>query len=475
MGPSVTARQAECIVGLLYAVLSAGTIRLTGDGQGLAAVWPANAVLLAALLDRRPDGWRRLLAVGYLANVATGLAMRGVGPAPFLDGLCHVAEAWIAARLLRPVLNGEDVLVAPSVVGRFILVCGLVAPALSGLGGAAVASLVSGRDPRVAFGSWVTGNGLGLLVFTPFLFALLRGDYRRCLTGKDWSRRAEALGLQGLVAATACGVFCVAERSLLFVLFGPAMLATFRVGRLGTKAAVAVIAVIGTVATLRGQGPIAAVTPDPHEQATLLHAFLAVLLLTCLPVAAALTAQGRNLRSLSRSAEALRAQRAELARLAATDGLTGVLNRTAFRETALAAMRDPRAVPSLVAIDLDLFKQVNDRHGHLAGDRALVHLVSVLRAGLREADAIGRVGGDEFLVLLPGTDADQAQVVAARLREALRRAPLTLDDGTVLLLSMSCGVAPHRDGMGFEDLVHAADMALYGAKRAGRETWMLSA
>ncbi|BAQ46635.1 hypothetical protein Maq22A_c17620 [Methylobacterium aquaticum] len=475
MGPSVTARQAECIVGLLYAVLSAGTIRLTGDGQGLAAVWPANAVLLAALLDRRPEGWGRLLAVGYLANVATGLAMRGVGPAPFLDGLCHVAEAWIAARLLRPVLNGEDVLVAPSVVGRFILVCGLVAPALSGLGGAAVASLVSGRDPRVAFGSWVTGNGLGLLVFTPFLFALLRGDYRRCLTGKDWSRRAEALGLQGLVAATACGVFCVAERSLLFVLFGPAMLATFRVGRLGTKAAVAVIAVIGTVATLRGQGPIAAVTPDPHEQATLLHAFLAVLLLTCLPVAAALTAQGRNLRSLSRSAEALRAQRAELARLAATDGLTGVLNRTAFREAALAAMRNSRAVPSLVAIDLDLFKQVNDRHGHLAGDRALVHLVSVLRAGLREADTIGRVGGDEFLVLLPGTDADRAQVVAARLREALRRAPLTLDDGTVLLLSMSCGVAPHRDGMGFEDLVHAADMALYGAKRAGRETWMLSA
>ncbi len=146
-----------------------------------------------------------------------------------------------------------------------------------------------------------------------------------------------------------------------------------------------------------------------------------------------------------------------------------MLNRTAFRETALAAMRDPRAVPSLVAIDLDLFKQVNDRHGHLAGDRALVHLVSVLRAGLREADAIGRVGGDEFLVLLPGTDADQAQVAAARLREALRRAPLTLDDGTVLLLSMSCGVAPHRDGMGFEDLVHAADMALYGAKRAGRD------
>ncbi len=72
--------------------------------------------------------------------------------------------------------------------------------------------------------------------------------------------------------------------------------------------------------------------------------------------------------------------------------------------------------------------------------------MAVLRTVLRAPDAIGRVGGDEFLVLLPGTDPDRAEVVAARLREALRRAPLALDDGTPLLLSMSCGVAGHRPG-----------------------------
>ena len=480
----MTDRRTACLVGFLSFLLAAGTIHLTSDGRDIATVWPANAVVLAALLDRRPGAWTGLLGAGYLAGVAANAVTRGLGAGPLLFGACNLLELSVAASLLRPALEGEDpsgrgpstrgssggdLLVTPAIVGRFIVVCGLIAPVLSGLGGAATARLLFGQDLETAFLTWVLSDGLGLLIFTPFFFALLRGDYRRCFASKDWRQRAEAVGLQVLVAAATYGAFFVAVRPLLFGLFGPVMLVTFRVGRLGTKAAVMVIAVIGTLATLRGQGPIAAVTPDPHEQAALFQGFLAVLLLTCLPVAAALSARGARFASLSQSAEALRARGAELARIAATDGLTGVLNRAAFREAALAAMRDPRAVPSLVAIDLDLFKQVNDRHGHLAGDRALVHLVSVLRAGLREADTIGRVGGDEFLVLLPGTDADQAQVVAARLREALRRAPLTLDDGTALLLSMSCGVAPCRPAMTFEDLVHAADMALYGAKRAGRD------
>ncbi|BCM84186.1 GGDEF domain-containing protein [Methylobacterium indicum] len=480
----MTDGRTACIVGLLSFMLAAGTIHLTSDGRDIATVWPANAVVLAALLDRRAGAWTGLLGAGYFAGVAANAVTRGFGAGPLLYGACNLLEVSIAASLLRPALKGagsssqglsdqgpagDDLLVTPAVVGRFIVVCGLVAPVLSGLGGAATARLLFGQDLAAAFGTWVLSDGLGLLIFTPFFFALLRGDYGRCFARKDWRQRAEAVGLQVLVAAAAYGAFFVAVRPLLFALFGPVMLVTFRVGRLGTKAAVMVIAVIGTIATLRGHGPIVTITPDPHEQAALFQGFLAILLLTCLPVAAALAARGASFDSLSQSAEALRARGAELARIAATDGLTGVLNRAAFREAALATIQDPRAAVSLIAIDLDLFKQVNDRHGHRVGDRALVHLVAVLRTVLRAPDAIGRVGGDEFLVLLPGTDPDRAEVVAARLREALRRAPLALDDGTPLLLSMSCGVAGHRPGMAFEDLVHAADMALYGAKRAGRD------
>lgn len=450
--------------------MAAGTIHLTSDGRDIAAVWPANAVCLAALLDRRPGTQAGVFVAGFLANLAANAIMRGPNAGHLLYAICNLVEIGVAAGLLRPTLANGELLGAPSVVGRFIVVCGLGAPALSGIGGATTAWLIFGQTFRGSLASWLLSDGLGLLIFTPFFSSLLRGEYLRCFGDQDWRRCAEAAGLQVLTASIAYGVFFIAVRPLLFVLFGPVMLVTFRLGRLGTTLSVMVIAVLGTVATLQGRGPIAAIAPDPREQALLFQLFLAGLLLTCLPVAAALSARGARFISLSRSAEALRIQGAEFARLAATDSLTGVLNRAAFRDAALVAMQDPACRPlSLLALDLDLFKQVNDLHGHRAGDQALVHLVSILRAGLREHDAIGRVGGDEFLVLLQGSDLGRAALVATCLRAAVRRTPLALDDGTALPLSMSCGVALHRDEMDFEDFVHAADMALYKAKRAGRE------
>ncbi|MGX7706244.1 diguanylate cyclase [Methylobacterium sp. Gmos1] len=465
----MTARLEDCIVGLLSFVLAAGTIHLTSDGRDVAAVWPANAVLLAALLGRRQGSGTGVFVAGFLANVAANTAMRGPSLGHGLYALCNLVEIGVAARLLRPALAEDGLLGTPAVVGRFILVCGGVAPALSGVGGAVTTWLLFGQDVLDAFAAWLLADGLGLLILTPFFSAVLGGEYLRCFSGKDWRQRAEALGVQALTAAVAYGVFFVTVRPMLFVLFGPVMLATFRVGRLGTTLSVLIVAGIGAVATLDGRGPIAAIAPDPREQAVLFQVFLAILLLTGLPVAAALSARGARLASLSRSAEALREREAVLARLAATDPLTGALNRAAFRDAAVAAMQDPaRAPSSLIALDLDLFKQVNDRHGHAVGDRALVHLVAVLRAGLREHDAIGRVGGDEFLVLLPGLGLDRAGAIAARLQEALRREPLALDDGTVLPLAMSCGVALHRPRTSFEACAHEADMALYAAKRAGR-------
>ncbi|WP_461653736.1 MULTISPECIES: GGDEF domain-containing protein [Methylorubrum] len=466
----MTARLTDCIVGLLSFVLAASTIHLASNGRDIAAVWPANAVLLAALLKRRPGTEAGVFLAGFIANLAANMMMRGPHVGLLLYGLCNLIEIGIAARLLRPVLSDDGLLGAPSVVGRFILVCGLVAPALGGVGGAATAWLLFRQDFWGSFAAWLLSDGLGLLILTPFFAALLGGDYLRCFSDKDWRQRLEAVGLQALTAAIAYGVFFVAARPMLFVLFGPVMLVTFRLGRLGTTIAVMIIAAIGTVATMHGQGPIPVLAPAPREQAVLFQIFLAILLLTCLPVAAALTARGARFASLSRSAEALREREVVLTRLAATDPLTGALNRAAFRDATIAAMQDTACAPlSLIALDLDLFKQVNDRHGHRAGDLALVHLVSVLGAGLREHDVIGRVGGDEFLILLPGTDLNRASMIAARLQETLRRERLTLDDGTLLQLSMSFGVTLHQPSLSFEDFLHAADMALYAAKHARRE------
>jgi integral membrane sensor domain MASE1 len=144
-----------------------------------------------------------------------------------------------------------------------------------------------------AFRTWLVSDALGLLIFTPVFVSIFNGDMLSSLQEKDWINRAETLGLLTITGFSAYLVFFIAHAPLLFMLFAPVMLVTFRVGRLGTKMAVMLVAVIGGCATLQDLGPIANFTQDHARQAELFQLFLAVLLLTCLPVAADLSARSR--------------------------------------------------------------------------------------------------------------------------------------------------------------------------------------
>ncbi len=157
--------------------------------------------------------------------------------------------------------------------------------------------------------------------------------------------------------------------------------------------------------------------------------------------------------------------------LASTDSLTGTLSRRAFFETAVRAEKTsgPRDQQSAVLmLDLDFFKDINDRHGHSAGDEALRAVSEAARGELRAVDAIGRYGGDEFVVLLRGCGAPAATRVAERIRA--RIAETTVDpEGTAVRVTVSIGVAVFDDGSGdIASTVAAADGALYEAKHAGR-------
>jgi diguanylate cyclase (GGDEF)-like protein len=149
---------------------------------------------------------------------------------------------------------------------------------------------------------------------------------------------------------------------------------------------------------------------------------------------------------------------------ATTDHLTGMLNRRAF-EVKVRDLRDDDVPFSLVMADLDHFKQLNDTHGHEAGDRALRVFVSVVKSALRPGDLACRYGGEEFVVALPNCDGESAIRVCERLREALALAGL---DGTVPEFTSSFGVASPRMGATLQDMVSEADAALYEAKDAGR-------
>jgi diguanylate cyclase (GGDEF)-like protein len=161
---------------------------------------------------------------------------------------------------------------------------------------------------------------------------------------------------------------------------------------------------------------------------------------------------------------------------ATKDGLTGLANRRHFHsalERAFDAAGD-RARLALVVLDVDHFKHINDRFGHPVGDRVLIAVGKTLRRELRKNDLPGRIGGEEFAVLLPHTDPDEAVEVAERLRRALEA--LTLEEGgTPIPVTASFGVAMAADGdAAAEALYSRADASLYEAKRSGRNRVLLA-
>jgi len=162
-----------------------------------------------------------------------------------------------------------------------------------------------------------------------------------------------------------------------------------------------------------------------------------------------------------------------LEELTRQDPLTGLANRRELMRRAGEEVRRARRYEqplSLVALDVDHFKQINDRWGHQGGDQALKALSAVLEASSRDTDLAARTGGEEFVVLLPDTPLDGAIVFAERLRAALADVTVDLDQGT-LTMTASLGVAELADGDA-EALLRAADECLYAAKRGGRNRVM---
>ncbi len=160
-------------------------------------------------------------------------------------------------------------------------------------------------------------------------------------------------------------------------------------------------------------------------------------------------------------------------RLATVDPLTGVATRQAILDRVdveLARATRYRHPLSVILLDLDHFKRLNDSHGHLAGDEVLRHVGALLAANVRATDVAGRYGGEEFLIVVPETDADAAASVAEKLRRIIGSTPVRLADGESVSVTLSAGVA---GGLGEvlrpDVLVRDADAAMYSAKALGRD------
>jgi len=189
-------------------------------------------------------------------------------------------------------------------------------------------------------------------------------------------------------------------------------------------------------------------------------------------------AVGRDVDNEVHLREQLERSLRETATQAMTDPLTGLLNRRAITQRAEMewerALREGRPL-SVVMMDVDRLKQINDGFGHLAGDAALRTLGDLLKTSMRRNDWAGRWGGDEFMLVLPGAQREAARDVAERLRQRIQRAQIDLGDGREVQLQVSMGVASQSasatmDALAasLDELFALADQALYMAKQAGR-------
>lgn len=220
--------------------------------------------------------------------------------------------------------------------------------------------------------------------------------------------------------------------------------------------------------------PLPARPAGPYERTWVYAALLIAGLLTGLTGLAFIKFYALS-RSLQAEIQARRTLEEELKALAVTDPGTEVMNRRGLFRAIQEALALGTSPLSLLIIDLDHFKRVNDAHGHACGDHVLREFARICDEIVRAGDAVGRLGGEEFAVLLPGTGLDEARRIAERIREAVEVTVTSFPKGRTIKVTVSVGLAVHRQDEALEALMSRADGAMYEAKCLGRNQVVVAA
>lgn len=289
-----------------------------------------------------------------------------------------------------------------------------------------------------------------------------------------------AVALQPRNAASDLGWRIVARQPLATA-YAPARQAMYRIMAAGLAAAVLAAGIAWLIARRLSQdlkhlarAAYALESPGHLTEIPVLHSSREVHHLS-------LTLRGSiaKLRAANEAMEAQVAERtlqlqqanAELERLAQSDPLTGLLNRRGFEsqlQFALALARRSQRPLSILSVDIDLFKSINDRHGHDMGDAVLRHVAQLLGTRLRESDVLARMGGEEFMVLLPDTSREAAMELAQRLCFMVAEKPM--EHGATVTISVGASTLHSADNDDGSAMRRRSDAALYAAKAAGRNT-----
>lgn len=487
------------LVGVAYYAGAWLGVRFTITTEGIAILWPPNAILLAAFLILPYRQWPAIGLAAVIAEVAADIPAFPIWSAVAF-GLINLFEVSLAGVLIRRAA-GEHFHFDRLRNGALFLLFGpLIASAVAALLGASIYLLLERADTTYfsLWRIWWYGDALGQLLLTPLIVVIWRW-LEQGLPALRWQLVAEAVLLWLAVASLGLQAFVRGAPSELEFYFTPVwltalgILAAIRLGVAGAAATVALIAAIAIGHLTRDLHPYG--TAAPQFVVWLTQEYLAIVAVVAVGLALLLReiadqreALRRNKRELQAANEALerrvdertselnevnqdlRSANEQLAAIAATDELTGIANRRQFRTEAqreLHRLRQSHETAAMIMVDLDRFKSVNDQYGHEAGDKVLRAIVEPIHQTIRPRDLFGRMGGEEFVILLAGVDLTTATHIAERVRATI--AGLAIEHrGRTIHVTASFGVSQWDGEGGLDDLFRCADGALYRAKERGR-------
>jgi diguanylate cyclase (GGDEF)-like protein len=447
-GWAPSTRRVALLVGLaaVYYFAAKLGLRFAYVDKSITTVWPPTGIALAAFVLFGDSVWPAIAAAAFLANLTTSgavLPSLGIAAGNTLEG---VVGAYLVNRFAR----GGRVFDRVPDIFRFAVLAALVSTTVSATIGVASIVLSGARVVADAGRMWLTwwlGDAVGDIVFAP---ALILWIGVKPVPTYTVPQLLEAIGVAVLTAAATFaifgGVFPERHYALTVLLWPLLILVAFRFGPRESATAILIISVIAIVRTLHSFGPFARLSVG--ESFILLQVWTGITAVTSLVLTAVVAAQ-REVQGTWRE-------------LAVTDPLTGLANHRLLVQALEAEIKRSRRTSqplAVVLLDLDGLKQINDRHGHLAGSLAIRRVAEALLGSCRATDTAARFGGDEFALVLPETGEAAAWHVARGVVDRLAT------DAEKPNLSISVGVAVYPDhGETVEALLNAADVVLYETK-----------
>tara|TARA_R110001599_G_scaffold26390_20_gene93199 strand:+ start:7669 stop:9180 length:1512 start_codon:yes stop_codon:yes gene_type:complete len=468
-------------VAAVFCVNSLVVIAASNYTGGFAALWSANAslVFMMMIFPRKEHLFycTSVLLASTAVNLQAGFPLH----TSIVFSASNVLEAILAYHIISKLGLPKTGLYNPTQLVKFVAISVFVSSV-----SATTAALGSTGELGNNWISWFGSDLLGLLIFLPcfnILHATLTGIERY-----TWpkNRHFEFAGVLLLVFAVSAMALVQTVVPLLFLTAIPVFIAVFRFGPLGGMMSTLIVAIVAEFLTIAGFGPIAGLDASHITKIFVLQAYIASQLMLALPVASLLADGQRKVEKIIETEKLLRimaekdrqkavAAKLQKARLLALDELTGLSSRRHIleeSEKAFELARSRNRLLSIAIFDVDNFKSVNDRFGHAAGDDILRMIGRVSKLNIGKNQLIGRMGGEEFLVVMPDISIAEAEAQVEKLRLAIMNARSS-DPG--IGVTISAGLAQNSGCRDLKEMLLLADNALYAAKNGGRNRLEIAA